>query len=533
MRPFFRQKRSSGARTLAVLLVLAAVLALGFVVAGCGSSETDDGSSPSAAGAPTTGGTLNVGMQPGNGQYDPVMMAGSVGDIILVSQVQENLVDLAQDFSVAPMLAVNWDSPDGQTWSFELQDGVMFTNGEAFTSEDVVYSFDRLKAKDSPMADVYANIVEVVADDPTHVTFSLKKVDSEFPASLTDYRAKMMCKTVKDPMTELVGTGPFMLESYAAEDRAVLAKNPDYWGKDDSGMQLPYLDEVVFVYSPDTAGQIEGLQGGSLNWVGGLTSEQMQTVESNQSLKTITTDTNYCYELQIRCDQGPGKDLAVRQALMAGTDRQAIVDLVAPGVGTAGNGTLVGPAYSAYYSEDQIAYDPENAKQLLADAGYADGLKIKLVAQTSDPVPAVATAWQAQMKDIGVEVDIQQVPPDVYYADKGTDTWYEAEFSYVDWGTRAAPITYFQLALTSTAPWNYSRWSNAEFDSLVEQIPQALDEAGRADLYKQAQTILQDQVPMINFLINTAVAGESGNVEGIELNPDWVHTTFRTAYFTE
>ena len=72
------------------------------------------------------------------------------------------------------------------------------------------------------------------------------------------------------------------------------------------------------------------------------------------------------------------------------------------------------------------------------------------------------------------------------------------------------PITYFQLALTSTAPWNYSRWKNAEFDSLVEQIPQALDETARADLYKQAQTILQDEVPMINFLINTAVAGRVG-----------------------
>jgi peptide/nickel transport system substrate-binding protein len=533
MREETRYRRSTGAKVLGVTLILGVVLALAFAIAACGDTTSGGGESPSAGGAPTMGGTLNVGMQPGNGQYDAVMMAGSVGDIILVCQVQENLVDLAQDFSVAPSLATEWSSSDGQTWQFTLRDGVTFTNGESFTSEDVVYSFDRLKAKDSPMADVYANIMEVVPDDATHVTFKLKAVDSEFPASLTDYRAKMMCKSVADPMTELVGTGPFMLESYAAEDRAVLKKNPDYWGTDDSGNKLPYLDELVFVYSPDTAGQIEGLQGGAINWVGGLTAEQKQTVEADPSLKTITTDTNYCFELQIRCDEGPGKDLAVRQALMAGTDRQAIVDLVAPGVGVAGNGTLVGPAYAAYYSQDQIAYDTEKAKQLLADAGYADGLKIKLVAQTADPVPALATAWQAQMKEIGVDVQIQQVPPDVYYSEEGTDNWYNAEFSYVDWGTRAAPITYFQLALTSTAPWNYSRWSNSEFDKLTEEIPQALDQTDRADLYKQAQAILQDQVPMINFLINTAVAGESANVDGIELNPDWAHTTFRSAYFTQ
>ncbi len=228
-----------------------------------------------------------------------------------------------------------------------------------------------------------------------------------------------------------------MLESFAAEDRAVLMKNPDYWAKDADGSTLPYLDGVEFIYSPDIAGQIEGLQGGSLNWVGGLTAEQKQAVEASPSLELISTETNYCYELQIRCDQGPGKELAFRQALMAGTDRQAIVDLVAPGVANPGNGTLVGPAYADYYLEDPIAYDPEKAKQLLAEAGYADGAKIKVVAQTVDPVPALATAWQAQMKEIGVDVSIEQVPPDVFYADKGDDTWYEADLQLSSTGVRA------------------------------------------------------------------------------------------------
>ena len=520
-------------RVLGVVLVLAVVLALTFAMVGCGNTESGSEESPTAAGAPTMGGTLNVGMQPGNGQYDPVMMAGSVGDILLVCQVQENLVYLAQDFSVMPWLAKSWDSPDGKSWTFVLQEGVTFSNGEPFTSEDVIYSFERLQSKESPMAGVYENITEVVADSPTQVTFNLKTVDSEFPSSLTDYRAKMLCKTVADPMTELVGTGPFMLESYAAEDRAVLKKNPTYWLKDDSGQQLPYLDGVEFIYSPDTAGQIEGLQGGALNWVGGLSAEQKQTVEANPSLKTTTVNTNYLNSLQIRVDQGAGKDLKVRQALRAGTDLQAIVDLVAPGVGLAGNGTFVGPAYEAYYTDEQPAYDPEAAKQMLADAGYANGLEIKLVAQTVDPVPAIATAWQAQMKEIGVDVKIQQVPTDVYYADKGTDNWYQADFGIVDWGTRASPITYFKLALTSDAPWNYSRWKNPEFDKIVDEIPLALDEAARADLYKQAQALIQEQVPVMNFIILTGVAGQSANVEGIELDPDWAHTRFTTGYFSE
>ena len=473
--------------------------------------------------------------QPGNVNFDPALFAGAVPDILLQQQIYEKLVTLGQDFSVQPTLATEWDSPEGKVWTFKLQPGVTFSNGEAFTADDVVYTMDRLRSKKlgSPMADVYANIKSVVATDPTTVTFTLKNVDSEFPASLTDYRTLMLCKSVKDPAKEAVGTGPFVLESISAEDRAVLKKNPTYWGKDADGNQLPYLDEVDFVYSPDTAGQISGLQGGSLNWVGGITSEQKLTVESSPDLKTESTETNYCYELQIRVDQGPGKELAFRQALMAGTDRQAIIDLVAPGIAAPGNGTLVGPAYAEYYLDESVPYDPEKAKQLLAEAGFADGVDIKVVAQTADPVPAVATAWQAQMKEIGVNVEIQQVPSDVYYAEEGTDNWYEADFSWVDWGTRAAPITYFQLALISDGACNYSRWKNPEFDALAEQIPLELDPAKRAELYKQAQQILQDEVPMINFLVNTAVAGQSANLDGVFLAPDYAQSLFRDAHFTE
>ena len=137
------------------------------------------------------------------------------------------------------------------------------------------------------------------------------------------------------------------------------------------------------------------------------------------------------------------------------------------------------------------------------------------------------------MKEIGVEVEIQLVPSDVYYADKGTDTWYEADFGVVDWGSRAIPLTYFQQALTSTAPWNYSRWKDPTFDSLVAQIPQELDDTARADLYVQAQTLLQEQVPMINFLEKTSVCGESANVDGVELITNWAWSPFTTAYFTK
>ena len=156
-----------------------------------------------------------------------------------------------------------------------------------------------------------------------------------------------------------------------------------------------------------------------------------------------------------------------------------------------------------------------------------------MITQTISPIPDVVTAWQAQMKKIGVTVQIQQVPSSVYYADKGTDTWYQAPFGVVDWGTRAAPVTYFQLALTSTAPWNYSRWKDPQFDSVVSQIVATLDPSKRAALYQQAQQILQQQVPMINFLEQEAIAGQSKNLDGIALAPDWSQTVLTNAHYTQ
>ena len=481
------------------------------------------------------GGILKVGQQPGNGGLDPVLHSDNVADIMVQEQILEKLCDLDPGFVVVPRLASEWSTTDSKVWKFTLRDGVKFSNGEPFTADDVIYSMGRLRSKElgSPMADIYANIADVTADDPTHVTFMLKSADSAFPSSLTDYRSLMLCKSIKDPNKEIVGTGPFMLESIALEDRATLKKNPGYWGTDEQGNKLPYLDEIQFIYSPDKAAQLQGLLGGSLQWAGGLTAEQKQTVEGSPGYQILTSQTNYCFELQIRTDQGPGKDLKFRQALMAGTDRQAIIDLTAPGVAQPGNGTFVGPAYKDYYLDASPAVDPAAAKQLLADAGYADGVKIKLVAQTIDLVPAMATVWQAQMKEIGVEVEIQQVPPDVFFTDKGTDNWYQADFCIVDWGSRATPLTYFQLALTSTAPWNYSRWKNADFDSLAKQIPLELDVTKRAELYAQAQKILQDQVPMINFLLTDGIAAQPDNVAGITLLPDWSQTLFTTAHYTE
>ena len=143
------------------------------LVVGCGEAETTTGSaSPSPAStAVKMGGVLRIGQQPGNGGLDPVLHSDNVADIMVQEQILEKLVDLDPGFKVVPRLATEWSSTDNKVWKFTLQEGVTFSNGDPFTSEDVVYSMGRLRSKElgSPMADIFANVVDVTADDPTHV----------------------------------------------------------------------------------------------------------------------------------------------------------------------------------------------------------------------------------------------------------------------------------------------------------------------------------------------------------------------------
>jgi peptide/nickel transport system substrate-binding protein len=510
--------------------------AVSSTTAGAGSSTTMAETTTSGGGGSTVqmGGVLKVATEPATNR-DPAF-ASARSDILINQQVYDWLVEVGQDGTLLPGLATDWQSADGKVWTFTLRNGVTFSNGSPFTADDVVYTFDRLRDPNvgSPDVGLYANVDTIKAVDATHVEFDLKDPNPEFPADVADYHAAILSKAVADPSTTWVGTGPFTIESYSAEDRAVLKKNPDYWMKDAQGTQLPYLDEIDFIFSPDLAGQVEALRGNQVQFVGGLTSELVDSLKSDSAVKAITGPSSaFHYVIHMRSDAGHlASDVRVRQALQLGTNHQDLIDQVRPGLAVVGNGTPVGPAYGDYYLDQPPVYDPEQAKALLGEAGLANSLTITLYAQQALEVPAIATVWQQQMKAIGVTVNIQTEPPDVYYSD-GDTSWLKVDFGITEWGARATPNAYFNAAYVTGAAYNESHWSDPEFDQIVTQINSEMDKAKRVELYKQAQQILIERGPVIVPFFETAAAGTSAKVAGIELAPDWSRTLFRTANFTK
>jgi peptide/nickel transport system substrate-binding protein len=480
------------------------------------------------------GGTLKIGAQPSS-TLDP-HFAASITDIMINEQLYHHLTFISPENRPVPDLATAWDTTDGKFWTFQLQSDVTFSDGRAVTAKDVVFSFDRLRDEKigAPTVKLYGNIDKVEALDDHTVRFTLKNANPEFPADAGDYHSCIIPAGATDPGKTRIGSGPFVISSYFPEDRIVLTPNSHFSGKDAQGNSLPIVDKIQFIFSPDMGGQVEALRGGELHFLGGLTTEFAETVAKDASTKLLTNDSNMHWALHMRSDKGSvAADPRVRQALKLGTDHQAIINAVRPGLAAVGNGfTPVGPAYGDYYLPVAPTMNIDKAKELLAEAGHGDGLKISLVAQNQLDVIPIATVWKEQMAKIGVEVDIQVIPSDVYYSD-GENSWLKCDFGITDWGSRATPVTYFNLAYLSDGPWNGSHWQDAEFDKLTHAVDQEMDLDKRKELYLQLQQILIERGPVIVPYFEKAVVGVSAKLQGVEIPSDWARARFWTANFVQ
>jgi peptide/nickel transport system substrate-binding protein len=537
-------KRSLALLSLAVApLLLLAVL----IASGCGARHD------AAAGAPR-GGTLTVACQSPT-DLDPHFAATGAEEMI-DHQIFDLLVELDSNNRPVPDLATAWSmSPDGKTWTFTIRDGVKFSDGQPLTVDDIAYSFRRMtdpdvgaptssllngvgkvqsKKASSGVFSLFSTILSVDSSDDSHVVFHLRAANPEFVKVVADYHAAIISHEVKDPSTELVGSGPFMVRQYLPGQRIVLVRNPNYWGRAPGGARLPYLDEITFVFLPDEASQLAALGSGRADFVAGLSVAGATQLQSNASVRVLSTPSNFHYVVHLRCDAGhPGADPRVRLALRLGTDYEALIERVRPGFGDAGNGTPVGRTYVEYYWDQTPPHDLIEAKRLLAKAGYGGGFQMTLDVVESGDAAALAAVWKQQMARIGVTVDVRTVPPNIYYGTRDDESWKICDFGVTDWADRATPVSYFDLGYVTGGRYNESHWSDAEFDALTAQIGSELNEARRVELYRRAQQILWERGPVVVLGHEDVIAAASKKFAGIVLPIDWARVSFAAAHLAQ
>ncbi len=431
---------------------------------------------------------------------DPAFLS-TTADFQAARQWLDYLVYIGEDNEpeVSRSLAENWQSNEaGTTWTFELRRGILFHDGKEMTSRDVKFTFDRLRNPDIGAATVemYANIQEITTPDEYTVAFKLEEPNPDFLKELGYHHALILDADNKDFETNWNGTGPFMIESYEPEERLLFKRNPDYWKKDEKGYSLPYLEgmEFVFLDSPET--RVEALQTGRVDYLLHLPFEFVSTLQEDPDIEIYRKTSNYKYAIRMRSDQPPADDVRVRQALKAGTDRGAILEGAMEGLGVTGRDTPIGPVYGDYYLDlPEPEREVEKAKELLAEAGYEEGLEITLYTQEASPVPDIAAIWKEQMSEIGVEVDIQLLPSEVYYYDGLT--WLEAGFGITPWGFRHSPQPYLDLAYKCGADWNETHWCDEELEELIAAAAREMDHWERVRLYHEIQEIFIERGPII------------------------------------
>jgi peptide/nickel transport system substrate-binding protein len=518
----------AGHMTRRQLIVRASVVGLsatlvGQVLAACGSSTTGS-SSASPSSAPKSGGTLKITMPSPTVAVDPTTMYDT-GSIAIAQQVAEYLIWVNNDLSLRPVLAKSWSPNSTATvWTFNLQKGVTFQDGKAFGADDVVATMNILlnpKTVSAALASFQGILSQggVKKIDDTTVAFHLDQPFADFPyfVASTNYDCLIMPSTFKQGTWQKnpVGTGPFMMTKFTPKQGATFVKNPKYWqtGK-------PYLDGVAVTFIDETQAEALALQAGSSDAMLTTPVQGAQALFSDPSVKVLTTPSTQSRFLHMRVDTAPFTNKAVRQALAYTIDRPALVNALFKGKATVGNDNVFSPLYPlSPKTIPQRTQDIAKAKQLLATAGFANGLTMNLTVEEFEEVPQYATLLQAMAKQAGINLKLNQVTVTYYYGSGNNQPWLKVPMGITDWTFRGVPSQYFLPAFTSNGVWNSSHFKNAAFDAAAKSYDTTLDETKRRQYATQAASILTDETPtIISYWISTNRAMKT-NVNGLTSDP--------------
>ncbi|RYG73737.1 ABC transporter substrate-binding protein [Lentibacillus lipolyticus] len=464
----------------------------------------------------------------------------------VTKNIYDSLLDYERDsFDVVPGLAHDWEvSDDGLKYTFHLEEGVTFHDGTDFNAEAVKINFERwadpeheYAFKDEGYAyPLYGTMFGGYKGDEDHIIkeinvvndyeieFVLKEPQGSFlqnmamhyfaitsPAALEKYGP--------DIGENPVGTGPFQFVSWTKDDQIVLEKFEDY-RKDG----LPKLDKLIYEVIPENSARLIALRSGDVDIIDGVNPDDASGIKSEDGLKLYVRGENNVGYLGMNVEKEPLDDKLVRQAINHAVDNESIVEALYAGYATPAV-NLIPPNYMGYNDEiEGYEYDPERAKELLAEAGKDDGLELDLwvmpVSRPYMPDPeTVAEIVQNNLKEVGIKTNIvrEEWAPYLEKTSQG-----EQELFLLGWsGSNGDPDYFFGSLLhgDNIGGENRSFYQNEKVDELIDQAATEIDQDKRAELYKEIQTLLHEDAPGVNLVHSTPLAAAKSAVKGFIPHP--------------
>ncbi|MBU0584091.1 MAG: ABC transporter substrate-binding protein [Alphaproteobacteria bacterium] len=465
-------------------------------------------------------GVLTIGRREDSTTFDPIKTAQNI-DFWVFSNVYDVLVRVDKSGSkLEPGLAESWTvSEDGLTYTLKIRDA-KFSDGSPLTAADAAFSLLRIRDDEGSLwSDSYTVIDTAEATDDRTLVIKLKTPSAPFLSTLAMPGASILSKAGMESLgaeayaENPIASGAFTLKEWRRGDRVILAKNPNFWEAD-----RVQLDGVEWISVPDDNTRMLNVQAGELDAAIFVPFSRVAELKKDPNLIVHTDPSTREDHLLINHEKGALGKKEVRQALDMAIDKQAIIDTVTFGLGEVANSFV--PKGALYYHADNLRrpYDPEKAKQMLADAGASD-LTLNYVVRAGDEiVEQTAVLLQQQLAKAGVTVNIQKVDPSQEW-DMLVDGNYDVGVNY--WTNDILdPDQKTTFVVGHDTNMNYmTRYKNDTVKDLVAAARIEMDPAKREAMYVDIQKMAKDDVNWIDLYYSPFINVSRSNIENFDQNP--------------
>ena len=423
--------------------------------------------------------------------------AAAAGTREVLFNVFEGLVKPDENGELIPAIASEWTiSDDATVYTFTIREGIKYHDGTTVAPSDVVYSITRCMddATASPYQSGLSSIETVEVNEAGEVVITLSAPDSEF---LTQLTCAVIPEAVTDPEADPVGTGPYRYVSRAPRQNVILEKFDDYWDPANAAQ----IRNVELKIEADTNTIAMGLESGAIDMFCRLTPEQLEVLSGSDAVEISEGTMNLVVALYLNNAEAPFDDVRVRQALSYACDTQEIMDFMFDGAGTP-IGSSMFPAFGKYYDDtlkDVYATDTDRAKELLQEAGYADGFTFTVrVPSNYQQYVDMSEILREQFARIGVTMEIQLIEWSSWLEDVYGGRNYEATIVGVDASTLAASALLSRFR--SDASNNFVNFSSEAYDERFAAAKDALEDDEKTQGYIDCTHILTDEAASVYIM---------------------------------